>query len=227
MGARIRPHQTIAQPMVAWNPSGLHPLIDGPALALLWSSASVKDFSDTDDSALVRALANGDQDALGVLYDRYVGLLLAVGIKILGERSAAEDIAHDVFLESWRKAGTFDDQRGTVRTWLLLRMRSRCVDRKRSAAVARSESIEKAPDTSDHKTTNEIAQAPDRRRARAALTTLSDDQRKVVELSFFAGLSYSEIATEVGVPLGTVKSRMRLAVASLRGSFAESREVSP
>jgi len=196
---------------------------------LVLSSSIVSETTTThsgDDAAIIKAMANGDRGALAVLYDRYSSLLLAVGIKVMGERREAEDILHDVFLESWRQAGTFDPKRGTARTWLLLRMRSRCLDRKRSAGYSRSEPIEEAPDHSDDRAITDIDEAPDRRRVRQAVAALKGDQRAVVELSYFEGLSYSEIASRVGVPLGTIKSRMRLAVATLRSSFIETRQVS-
>src|SRR5215510_10120109 len=88
-----------------------------------------------DDAALVAAAARGDKPALGVLYDRHARLLLAVGLRILGDRGAAEDVLHDVFLEAWHQAAAFDPARGSVRAWLVTRMRSRALDRR--ATVSR------------------------------------------------------------------------------------------
>ena len=164
------------------------------------------------------AIANGDRQALEQLYDSYAPLLLAVCRRILAQTALAEDaedVVHDVFLEVWRKAGDYDPKRGTVRTWLVLRTRSRCLDRLKSATVRKSIPLEerqtKAPD---------LGLALDARRARGTFSTLSVEHRVVLELRFFEGLSSREIAERVGIPIGTVKSRVRSAMEKLRADTA-------
>ena len=167
------------------------------------------------DAALVAAMAQGDRTALASLYERHASLLLGLAMRIVRERREAEDLLHDVFLEAWRSAKDFDPKRGRVRTWLAIRMRSRALDLQKSARVSRN-----AGDSGldllidDGETTN-----PDCARVRAALASLGDDQRKVLELAYFEGLSCTEIAERITIPVGTVKSRIAAGLDRLRGAL--------
>ncbi len=167
------------------------------------------------DQRLVRAIASGDRSALGQLYDRHAPLLLSVGVRILRERAEAEDVLHDVFLEVWRKAHSYDPERASVRSWLLLRMRSRCLDRAKSAAVARRSSLDAAP---ERRSTAEPEDGADARRLGPWLAQLSEEQRRVILLGYFEGLSCSEMAARLGIPIGTVKSRLGAAMRKLRST---------
>lgn len=174
---------------------------------------------DDGDQALITAIAEGDRGALARLYDRYASTLLAVAQKILGGRREAEDLVHDVFLEAWRRAADYDPARGTVRAWLLVRLRSRALDRQRAASGApvSIDSIERLEERAAHG--EDPTLAPDRAAVRRALETLSSEQRVVLELGYFQGLSSSEIATRTGTPIGTVKSRVATAIAKLRAGL--------
>jgi RNA polymerase sigma-70 factor (ECF subfamily) len=164
------------------------------------------------DAVLVAAMAAGDRAALATLYRRYGGLMLSIAMRIVGERNQAEDLLHDVFLEAWRSAKDFDPQRGSVRTWLAIRVRSRSLDVRKSARVSRN-----AGDTGlDALSSNAPLPSPDHERVRAALAGLSSEQRRVVELAYFEGLSCSEIAARLSVPIGTVKSRLAAGLRRLR-----------
>jgi RNA polymerase sigma-70 factor, ECF subfamily len=170
---------------------------------------------DSDDGALVVAMARGDRDALAALYARHSGLLLGIALRIVRERREAEDLLHDVFLEAWRAAGSFDPKRGRVRTWLAVRMRSRAIDVQKSARVSRAAgdaALGALPD--DRERTS-----PDHARVREALGALGPDHRAVLELAYFEGLSCSEIATRLATPIGTVKSRMAAGMARLRATM--------
>jgi len=170
-----------------------------------------------DDGALLGAMAEGERDAFGILYDRYATLMLAVGQRILRDRREAEDLVHDVFVEAWKQAATYDVSRGTVRTWLLLRLRSRALDRRKSAGSSRVTPVEPSKlAESQVAAPSDPSDAPDRAAVIDALSNLSTDQRAVVELAYFEGLSCSEIAERVMVPVGTVKSRMAAALSRLR-----------
>jgi RNA polymerase sigma-70 factor (ECF subfamily) len=171
------------------------------------------------DVSCIRAIANGDRDALADLYDRYASTMLAVGIRILRDRREAEDVVHDVFLEAWRRAGDYQSSRGTVRTWLLIRMRSRALDRRKSARVSRSAPLEAAGPRISH---DDPSLAADGSRVRDALASLPPDQRTVIELGYFEGLTSSEIAMRVDVPVGTVKSRVAAAIGKLRAGLRPS-----
>ncbi|MDX2087419.1 MAG: sigma-70 family RNA polymerase sigma factor [Kofleriaceae bacterium] len=164
------------------------------------------------DAALVARMARGDRDALSELYARHSALLLGMALRIVSERREAEDLLHDVFLEAWRAAKDFDLRRGRVRTWLAIRMRSRALDLQKSARVSRN-----AGDAGLELVVDEGAPAsPDHARVRAALTELAPEQRKVLELAYFEGMSCSEIATRVSIPVGTVKSRLAAGLERLR-----------
>jgi RNA polymerase sigma-70 factor (ECF subfamily) len=178
------------------------------------------------DEALLAAIARGEKDALARLYDRYAGALLGVAMRILRERRECEDLVHDVFLEAWQKARDFDPERGSVRAWLFLRLRSRALDRLKAAGYARVDSLEEREVRARvevSSTAEDVGEAADHAAVRAMVEALPDEQRRVLELGYFEGLSSSEIAERLGLPLGTVKSRVAAAMARLRGAFGVSR----
>jgi RNA polymerase sigma-70 factor (ECF subfamily) len=164
------------------------------------------------DNALVVRVASGDTAALSSLYERFSGLLLGVGLRILGVRSEAEDLVHDVFLEVWKRAGDFDPRRGNARAWLVMRTRSRALDRKKSPRLARAVVFDDVRDP---------GLRMERMRVRASLSELPPDQRAVVELAYFDGLSTAEIAERVGCPVGTVKSRLSAARERVRRALGD------
>ncbi len=171
---------------------------------------------EAEDIALVAAMAEGDRGALARLYERHAGVLLAVALRIVRERREAEDLLHDVLLEAWKHAKDFDPKRGRVRTWLAIRMRSRALDLQKSARVSRNAGdagLEIVVDESERT-------SPDHARVRSALAELGEDQRTVVELAYFEGLSCSEIAAKIAVPIGTVKSRLAAGLRRLRDGLA-------
>lgn len=167
------------------------------------------------DAELVAAIARGDRDALATLYDRHSGVLMGLALRIVRDRREAEDLLHDVFLEAWRSAKDFDPKRGRVRTWLAIRMRSRALDLQKSARVSRN-----AGDAGLDTVVDEGERSsPDHNRVRAALAELGPDQRKVLELAYFDGLSCTEIAKRIAIPVGTVKSRLAAGLERLRSAF--------
>lgn len=170
--------------------------------------------SDRGDIDLMWAVAGGDRAALGALYDRYAGLLLALGERILHGRQEAEDVLHDVLLEVWRRASDYRPERGTVRSWLVVRMRSRCLDRRKSSSFARTVPLGERPDGGDPSA--DPSRAPDVAALREALAALPPDQRTVLELGFYEGLSSTEIAARINIPVGTVKSRVAAGMGKLR-----------
>ena len=172
---------------------------------------------DAEDEVLVAAMAAGDRAALATLYERHGSRLLGLALRIVRERREAEDLLHDVFLEAWRTAKDFDPSRGRVRTWLAIRMRSRALDLQKSARVSRN-----AGDAGlEHQVDDAEAASPDHGRIRRALAELGADQRRVLELAYFEGLSCSEIAERVAIPIGTVKSRLAAGLDRLRSGLAE------
>jgi RNA polymerase sigma-70 factor (ECF subfamily) len=173
------------------------------------------------DAALVARIARGDRAALSLLYSRHAGRLLAVVLRILRERGDAEDVLHDVFLEAWQKAGTYSGERGTVAAWLSLRARSRALDRQRSAPRARAVSLEALGNDGPSDPSVDQARIRDQKRLGQAFDVMTADEQEVLVLGYFEGLSSSEIAERLGMPVGTVKSRTRSALAKLRVALGE------
>ena len=173
-----------------------------------------------DDVTLISGAAAGDRACLAGLYDRYAATLLAIGRRILGDRREAEDLLHDVFLEAWRQAGDYDAARGSVRAWLLMRMRSRALDRRKAAAFSKRADLPPGEGSVEaFAAGDDPAFGPDREQVRRALGQLPAEQRQVLELGSFEGLSSSEIAERVQAPIGTVKSRVAAALAKLRANM--------
>ncbi len=171
------------------------------------------------DNSLVARMARGDQSALSALYDRYAGKLLAVAVRVLRNESEAEDVLHDVFLEAWRSAGQFDASRASVRTWLVVRLRSRCLDRLRALRVRRDAPDDLPPRPAPLMDAEQMHQLSDAGRVREALSALPEAQREVLVLLYLRGFSSREVAERVGCPIGTVKSRVRLAMKQLRSQL--------
>jgi len=172
------------------------------------------------DHALITEAARGSREAFGAIYDRHAGAVATLARRVLGAGPEVDDLVHDVFLEAWARAGDFDPSRGSVRAWLLVRARSRCLDRKRSAVNARREPLSAEP--RDPRNLPESMDAEvDSIRLRAALARLPVDQRVALVLGLFEGLSSSEIATRLDVPIGTVKSRVHAAMQKLRSELGD------
>lgn len=171
------------------------------------------------DCQLLAALAAGKSEALGELYDRYAPLMLAAATRILGNRRESEDLVHDVLVEAWRKSASYRRERGSVRTWLLVRLRSRAVDRLRREARHPTDplvhpGVDARPEADPSRNAEYV-------RMREAVGALPKAQRDVLELAYFDGLSMREIATRLKIPLGTVKSRTAAGLHKLRASMAE------
>lgn len=186
---------------------------------------------DTDDGALVRRMASGDESALGLLYDRWSPLLHSVARRIVGDAEDAEEVLEEAFWQAWRQAGRYEHERGGVSTWLTMIVRSRALDRVRARGRLREERWVNIPepssgDAEDAPASPEAAAEQDeqRRLIAAAVAQLPPEQRETVELAYFGGLSQSEIAAKLGQPLGTVKTRARLALQKLRESLVVFRE---
>ncbi len=185
-----------------------------------------------DDAALVRRMAAGDESALGLLYDRWSPLLHSVARRILSDPDDAEEVLEETFWQAWRQAGRYEEGRGGVSTWLTMMVRSRALDRVRARGRVREERWAVLPEPSTAEGLADAPAAPDafaeqseeRRLIQAAVAQLPPEQRETVELAYFRGMSQSEIAAALGQPLGTVKTRARLALQKLRESLVVLRE---
>jgi RNA polymerase sigma-70 factor (ECF subfamily) len=176
-----------------------------------------------EDARLMALVVRGDRGALAGLYDRHAPVMLALGTRILADRNLAEDVVHDVFLEAWHHAREFDAGRGTVRAWLVTRMRSRSLDRRgkvqRTARVAESAARESRIEAG-----GEGIAGADRDRVRQGVAGLPEELSTIVDFAYFEGMSASEIAERLGLPIGTVKSRLARAIATLRAQIRPERE---
>ena len=175
----------------------------------------------SEDSDLVERLRGGDRDALATLYDRYSRLAFGLAYRIVGEAADAEDVVQESFLALWRRADRLDPGRGTVRPYLLTIVHRRAVDvlRRRSGRPVRAlDLMEPLPATAPDPI--ELASlAEDRALVRRALQELPSDQRQAIQLVYFGGLTVAEMAQQEEIPVGTAKSRLRLALERMRRSL--------
>jgi RNA polymerase sigma-70 factor, ECF subfamily len=175
------------------------------------------------DADLLRRIAAGDAGAVADLYDRHAGMLLGLAMRIVRDRSEAEDVIHDAFVTVGERAGQYIPERGAVGAWLVTLVRNLSIDRTRRrdrrTAIARdviahdpeAKALAAPPDPETM-----LVGAVERDRVRKALAQLPDVQRATLEIAFYEGLTYAEIADREGVPLGTIKSRAARALAALR-----------
>lgn len=184
-----------------------------------WAVAYV--LESESDEALLERLSRKDLAALDALYARYSRVAFGLAYRVLSNPEAAEDAVQEAFLTVWRRAESFQASRGNVRAWLLTVVRNRAIDvlrarESRPKVVASLEDIRSVAAMDDDPADSALRQV-EASAVRAALAALPPEQRETVELAFFSGLSYPEVAQRTGTPLGTVKSRMRLALERLRG----------
>lgn len=179
--------------------------------------------AQTSDVEILRAIAGGDELALGSLYDRYRLILFGLLMRILNSREEAEDVLQEVFLQVWRRAVDFDERRGRPFTWLVTLTRSRGIDRLRLLA-ARGRLAASAAQVAGDKVSDaalDTLRSEQREVVKRALAELPAEQRRALVLAYFEGLTQSEIAERLGAPLGTVKTRMRLGLIKLRELVGE------
>ena len=175
------------------------------------------------DARLARRIRAGDAGALGELYDRYASIAIGTALRVVKDRVEAEDVVHDAFVAVWRKIDRFDADRGSLRSWLMTVVRNRAIDRIRARRPGMD--LEDADERSLLRTgPNPTWEAALRRASavevRAAIAALPDEQRRAVELAYFEGYTYREVAELTGVPPGTATGRLRLALAKLRDALA-------
>jgi RNA polymerase sigma factor (sigma-70 family) len=169
----------------------------------------------TDEEVLER-VARADEAALAEAYDRFGRVAYGLAVRILRDAALAEDAVQDAFLAVWRTAVSFDPSRGTASTWIMTLVHRRAVDVVRREDRRRAQPLDDAPQGTGETTDEQAAVREQRRKVQAALAQLSPDQREALELAYYGGLSQTELSERLGVPLGTVKSRMFAALARLR-----------
>lgn len=175
--------------------------------------------SRLSDGELLRRIGAGEVQAVGELYDRYAPTLLPLAIRIVHDRPEAEDVVHDAFVAVSDRAGQYVPERGSVAAWLITLVRNLSIDRKRRrdrrGTLAR-DILAHEPQETIQGPEELTSGAAERAKVRRALADLPEAQRVTLEIAFFEGLTYPEIAAREGVPLGTIKSRAARAIASLR-----------
>lgn len=172
-----------------------------------------------DEAATLRAIARGEEAALGTLYDRYSRPCYAFALRMLGSEPDAEEVVQETFLRAWRSAATYDPARASVSSWLLAITRNLCIDelrrrRRNAAPVAIDEAL---PLPATDRTDVAAEKALDAERVRAALASLPGEQRSAIELVYYHGLTSNEVGRLLGVPAPTVRSRLRLGLLKLAG----------
>ncbi len=175
-----------------------------------------------DDLTLLRAVAGRDKVGFQILYERHSPLLFALALKILGDRTDAEDVLQETFLQVWKTAAKYDERRGKPLGWLIMLIRSRAIDRLRSrqTRVRITEVASNEPRADGLLPGQAVMAGEIGAVVRAALAELPAEQRTPLELAYFGGLTQTQIAKQLGQPLGTVKTRMRTGLLRLRDGLA-------
>ncbi len=171
----------------------------------------------SEDTALLSRVGQGDENAMETVFRRYSGPVYSVALRVLHDTGQAEDVMQEIFLQLWRKPAAFIQGRGSLGAWLVVVTRNRAIDllRRRKQTDSVDDVVLASPiNVADDAERNAMME-----KVRAVLVNLPQEQRKSLELAYFEGLSHTEIATRTGDPLGTVKTRIRLALITLRKAF--------
>ncbi len=171
-----------------------------------------------DDSVLLERVRRGDESAMAALYDRYSRIVYSVSLRVLRDVPAAEDVLQEIFMQVWRNPGSFLATKGSLGGWLAVVARNRSIDTLRRRRP--TDQVEEVALASPFNLAEEAERNSLMERARAAIVHLPSEQRKMLEMAFFDGLTHTEIAEVTGDPLGTVKTRIRSALLTLRKAFS-------
>ncbi|HEX5433751.1 MAG TPA: sigma-70 family RNA polymerase sigma factor [Candidatus Angelobacter sp.] len=172
-----------------------------------------------DEAALIARLRAGDESAMADIYDRYSGIVYAVALRVLGNTGSAEDVMQEVFLQLWRNPHAFDADRGKLAPWLAVIARNRSIDILRKRPTEMVGDIGDLPVSTGVDLEDEAAERLAISKIRGVLVQLPQDQRRLLEMAFFEGMTHSEIAGKTGEPLGTVKTRIRSGLQALRNAL--------
>jgi RNA polymerase sigma-70 factor, ECF subfamily len=180
------------------------------------------------DHELLRQVRVGDKQAVAALYDRYSSPVINLATYVLGNRESAEEVLQDVFLTVWKRPEVWDAARGSFLTWLLTITRNRAIDRLRGregSANKREMSLEIAPEIAADDIQMEGVEWDNARALRGLIERLPQDQAQLIEMAFYKGMTHTLIAEATGIPLGTVKTRLRVGLQSLRRMWLREMEV--
>ena len=180
-------------------------------------STDVKRQAPDEDADLLTRIQQGDERAMAALYDRYSKIVYSVALRVLRDTASAEDVMQEIFMQIWRSPNSFVATKGSLGGWLAVVARNRSIDTLRRKRP--SEQVEEMNLASSTNIADEAERSILMERARAAVVLLPAEQRKTLEMAFFDGLTHSEIAEMTGDPLGTVKTRIRSGLTTLRKAF--------
>jgi RNA polymerase sigma-70 factor (ECF subfamily) len=178
------------------------------------TSNSETDIRTVDDTAMLTRIGQRDENAMEVIFRRYSGPVYSVALRVLRDSGQAEDILQEVFLQLWRKPAAFVQNRGSLGAWLVVISRNRAIDVLRRRKP--SDSVDDVVLASPVNVADEAERNTVMRKVRGVIANLPEEQRRTLELAYFEGLSHTEIAGRTGDPLGTVKTRIRQALITLR-----------
>lgn len=170
--------------------------------------------SEADDMGLLTRIQSGDQEAMSALFDRYGAMVYSVALRVMKDTGEAEDVMQEIFVQVWKNPSAFVSGRGSLGGWLVVVARNRAIDmirRRHPSEPVESFTLPSSTDLAREAERNLLL-----KKIRGAMLSLPDEQKQSVELAFFEGLSHSEIAEKTGDPLGTVKTRIRLALMTIR-----------
>ncbi len=173
--------------------------------------------SEMDDASLLALVQRGDEPAMASLFDRYSKVVYSVALRVLRDPASAEDVLQEIFMQIWRSPDSFVATRGSLGGWLAVVSRNRSIDALRRRRP--TESVDEIALASPYNLSEEAERNSMMEKAREVIVLLPVEQRKTLEMAFFDGLTHSEIAEMTGDPLGTVKTRIRTALLSLRKAF--------
>ena len=191
------------------------------------------DYHALDDSMLFRLVQHADEQAFSVFYDRYVNLVFSIALTTVGNHTTAEEIVQDVFLKIWKKNHTYQPEQSKLNTWLSAIARNRSIDelRKKHTRVEARQvpwiEIDQQQDQDEAGPEERVQLKIEQRVVRQALSQLPEDQRQAIWLAYFYGLTQSQIAQQLDLPLGTVKTRIRLGMQKLRALLIDAPQINP
>ena len=203
---------------------------NGSTPARAWQSSRARPSAivtsvDVEARELIEQMAGGQRPALEQLYDRHARLVFALALRILRNQADAEEVTQEVFLQVWRDASRYDSARGTPQAWIVMLARTRAIDKLRAARRLgdhrrEAANVERMEAPSARGTDDQMA---DRQLVLGVLANLSSAQRQLLELAYYEGLTQTEIADRTGLPLGTVKTRIRMGLEQLRTALTDKR----
>jgi RNA polymerase sigma-70 factor (ECF subfamily) len=177
--------------------------------------------TSTSLDALMTRVADGDADAFSMLYDQTSAMVYGLSLRVLRSEAMAEEVTQEVFLQVWRQASGFDRGRGSVKTWIATLAHRRAVDAVRRSQSSRDRETKVAADPPAPDVAEAAIATDDRERVRAALAALTDLQLQVIEMAYFGGLTYREVAERLDTPLATVKTRIRDGLTRMRAALGD------